>query len=364
MTLIDTTPGNRPVDQPDLRRRLEQLITDCGGNPDSPDGHLIRTLLTNSLKLITDQRDTGELKLLTHSQTELRHAMRVFADYAQHPKVSIFGSARTPEDHPDYRTALEFAGLMARHGWLSITGAGDGIMKAGHEGSGRDSAFGLAIRLPFETSANSVIEGDTKLITFKYFFTRKTMFLSQSQAVVAFPGGFGTQDELMESITLVQTGKSAIVPIVLMEGPGSNYWRHWEDYVIGELEGGGFISPDDGNLFHRAPGPLSAVDHITRFYANYHSSRYVGDDLVMRVRRPLAASHLEALNDEFSPLVRSGRISQREAYGVEGELLELPRIAFTHTRRNYGLVRTLIDRVNDFAVAEVDDELNSQRPTR
>ena len=360
MTTIETTPGNRPVDQPELRHRLEQLIIDCGGNPDTPDGHLIRTMLTTSLKLITDERNTGELKLLTHSQAELRHAMRVFADYAQHPKVSIFGSARTPENHPDYRTAVEFAGLMARHGWLSITGAGDGIMKAGHEGSGRDAAFGLAIRLPFETSANSVIEGDTKLITFKYFFTRKTMFLSQSQAVVAFPGGFGTQDELMESLTLVQTGKSAMVPIVLMEGPGSNYWRHWEDYVVGELETGGFISHDDRNLFYRAPGPLSAVEHITRFYANYHSSRYVGDDLVIRVRRSLAPAHLEALNDEFAPLVRAGRIHQRDAYGVEAELLELPRIAFTHTRRHYGMVRRLIDRINDFAVAEFDDEITGE----
>lgn len=349
------------MDSPAIRAELEDIIRTCGGNPDTPDGRLIRNLLTTSLKLITDDRDSGELKLLTHSLAELRHGMRVFGEYSGHPKVSIFGSARTPADHPDYLTAVEFASLMGRHGWLSITGAGDGIMKAGHEGAGRDAAFGLAIRLPFETTANSVIAGDTKLITFKYFFTRKTMFLSQSAAVVALPGGFGTQDELMETITLVQTGKSGIVPIVLLAGPGSGYWQHWEHYVAKELLAGGFISPEDQYLYYRAHDPLDAVEHITRFYANYHSSRYVGDDFVIRVRRGLSQRHLEQLNDEFGEIVREGRIHQRQAYGVEGEFDELPRIAFTHTRRKYGVVRRLIDRINDFALSEFDEELDDSR---
>ena len=356
-TEINTTPGQRPVDSPAIRAELEEVIRSCGGNPDTPDGRLIRNMLTTSLKLITDDRHSGELKLLAHSLAELRHALRVFAEYADHPKVSIFGSARTPADHADYRTAVEFASLMGRHGWLSITGAGDGIMKAGHEGSGRDAAFGLAIRLPFETSANSVIAGDTKLITFKYFFTRKTMFLSQSAAVVAFPGGFGTQDELMETITLVQTGKSSIIPIVLLAGAESSYWQHWDHYVAKELLAGGFISPEDRNLYYRAHDPLDAVDHITRFYANYHSSRYVGDDFVIRLRRPLRQVHVEQLNDEFGVLVREGQIHQREAYGVEGEYLDLPRVAFTHTRRSYGRVRALIDRINDYSLEELDAEL-------
>lgn len=356
---INTTPGERPIDQPEMWQRLDSIIVECGGDPDTADGRLIRNLLSGALKLITDGRDTGELKLLTNSLLEMRHALRVFADYAEHPKVSVFGSARTPEDHPDYRAAVEFSALMSRHGWLTITGAGDGIMKAGHEGSGRDAAFGLAIRLPFETTANSVIAGDVKLVNFRYFFTRKTMFLSQSAAVVAFPGGFGTLDEVMESLTLIQTGKAQMMPIVLAAGPDSTYWQGWEEYVAAELGGRGFISAHDPGLYYRATSPDDAVAHILRFYANFHSARYVVDDYVIRVRQPLSASAIAALNDEFADVVKSGRIMQREAYGVEAEFLALPRIAFTHTRRDYARVRRLIDRINDYALAERDAELES-----
>jgi uncharacterized protein (TIGR00730 family) len=359
---IKTTPGERPIDQPAMWQRLDELIVECGGNPDTPDGRLIRNLLSGSLKLVTDGRDTGELKLLANSLLEMRHAMRVFGDFETHPKVSVFGSARTPSDHPDYRSAVEFAALMSRHGWLTITGAGDGIMKAGHEGSGRDAAFGLAIRLPFETTANSVIAGDVKLVNFRYFFTRKTMFLSQSAAVVAFPGGFGTLDEVMESLTLIQTGKAQMMPVVLLAGAGSTYWQGWEEYVSGELASRGFISPHDADLYYHAESPMDAVAHILRFYANYHSARYVGDDYVIRVRRELSDSAIALLNDEYADIVAAGAIVQREAYGVEGEHLDLPRIAFTHTRRDYARVRRLIDRINDLALAERDAEL-AAKPT-
>ena len=336
-----------------MRARIDELIGECGTDPDSAEGRYIRDLLTTGLKLCTDGRDTGDLKLLTHSLKELRHAMRVFADYEGSRKVSIFGSARTPAGHPDYVAAHDFASMMRAHGWLCITGAGDGIMKAGHEGSGRDAAFGLAIRLPFETTANHVIADDVKLVHFRYFFTRKTMFLSRSDAIVAFPGGFGTLDEVMECLTLVQTGKSSMVPIVLAEGIDSTYWDHWERYVARELLGGGFISPDDTNLFYRAANPAAAAAHVQRFYANYHSSRYVGDDFVIRIKRRLGPDRIAALNDEFSQLCASGGISQRHAYEVEDEHLELPRIAFTHTRRRYGTVRRLIDRINDYYFADL-----------
>jgi uncharacterized protein (TIGR00730 family) len=248
---------------------------------------------------------------------------------------------------------------MGRHGWLTITGAGDGIMKAGHEGSGRDAAFGLAIKLPFETTANSVIEGDEKLITFRYFFTRKTMFISQSSAVVTFPGGFGTLDELMESLTLIQTGKAQMMPVVLLAAHGSTYWDGWLRYVDDELRARGFISEHDSSLYYYASSPIDAVEHIMNFYANYHSSRYVGDDLVIRTKHELSAAAMRALNDEFAVLVRSGNIEQRGPYDVEKEFLALPRIAFTHTRRDYGLVRQLIDRISDFALAEMGAELDN-----
>lgn len=346
----DHVPGQRRVDQPDILVRLETLIRECGGDPTTLDGRLIKDLLLTSLKLVTDDRNTGELKLLTSSFKELRHAYRVFADYAEPHKISIFGSARTPPTHPDYLAAVQFSKLMADRGWLVITGAGDGIMKAGHEGPGREASFGLAIRLPFETTANTVIAGDDKLIQFRYFFTRKLMFLSQCEAVAAFPGGFGTQDELFECLTLVQTGKSAMVPMVLIEGPGSNYWVDWDRYVREELLKGKFISPEDTSLYYMAKTPDDAADHVCRFYANYHSSRYVEDDYVIRIKHKLNDRQLAALNEEFKMLVKSGAIHQRGPYEIENEFNDLPRIAFTHTRRSFGNVRRLIDRINDFAI--------------
>lgn len=343
-------PGHRPIDKPEFVARLDALISECGGDPGSFDGKLIRDLLLNSLKLITDDRGTAELKLMSSAVRELRHAYRVFSSYAEPHKISIFGSARTPPDHPDYQTAVEFSRLMAERGWLVITGAGDGIMKAGHEGPGRESSFGLAIRLPFETSANTVIAGSDKLVVFRYFFTRKLMFLSQCEAVAVFPGGFGTQDEIFEALTLVQTGKSHMMPIVLIEGSDSSYWAHWDHYIREELLAPGFISPEDTSLYYRARSPQDAAEHVCRFYSNYHSSRYVDDDYIIRVKKRLRDDQIEILNQEFRKLVKTGSITQRGPYPVENELLDLPRIAFTHTRRSFGLVRRLIDRINDLAM--------------
>lgn len=340
-------PGQRRVDQPDISAKLDELIRECGGNPSVSEGRLIRDIMLNGLKLVTDGRTTGELKLLSSALRELRHAYRVFSGYAEPHKISIFGSARTPPEHPDYQAAVEFSRLMAERGWLVITGAGDGIMKAGHEGPGREGSFGLAIRLPFETTANTVIAGDDKLITFRYFFTRKLMFLSQCEAVAVFPGGFGTQDEIFEALTLVQTGKGQMVPMVLIEGPGSTYWTQWDRYIREELLGHGFISPDDTSLYHRATSVQDAAEYVCRFYRNYHSSRYVDDTLVIRVKHQLSEERLAGLNEEFASLVKSGQIVQRGPFPAEaGEVPDLPRIAFTHTRRNYGLVRQLIDRIN------------------
>jgi uncharacterized protein (TIGR00730 family) len=221
-------------------------------------------------------------------------------------------------------------------------------MKAGHEGPRRRASFGLSIRLPFETTANEVIEGDPKLINFRYFFTRKLMFLSHSDAIVVFPGGFGTQDELFESLTLVQTGRNNMIPIVLVEGTGGSYWLHWENYVRHNLRDTGWISPEDRNIFHIAGSVDEAVDHVMRFYRRYHSSRYVGDRFVLRLNEPLADAQVRQLADEFDHLVASGRIEQCGALESEEDHLGLPRLAFHHTRRAYGNVRALIDRVNGF----------------
>jgi uncharacterized protein (TIGR00730 family) len=344
-------PAQRRADDPDIAAQLDRLIEGLGGKPGSFDAKLIRDLLQTCLKLIPDGRDTGELKLITTAVKELRHAYRIFGQYPEPHKVTIFGSARTKPDHPDYAAAVAFSKIMAAAGWMVITGAGGGIMEAGHVGPGRTRSFGVAIRLPFETTANDVILGDEKLIYFRYFFTRKLMFLSQAEAVALFPGGFGTMDEGYEVLTLVQTGKASMIPIVLCEGTGSNYWEQWDKWVRTCLLSRGLIGPEDLNLYHISGTPEDAADHITRFYRIYHSSRYVADDLVIRLKRPLKEADLGRLTEEFKVLIKPGadgsaKMVQRGPYPVETDHLELPRLAFTHTRRGFGLVRMLIDRIN------------------
>jgi uncharacterized protein (TIGR00730 family) len=299
------------------------------------------------LKLIPDGRDTGELKLMTAAVKELRYAYRVFGQYRDPHKVTIFGSARTPPGHPDYAAAVEFSKIMAAQGWMVITGAGGGIMHAGHLGPGRAASFGVAIRLPFETTANEVIAGDEKLIHFRYFFTRKLMFMSQAEAVALFPGGFGTMDEAYEALTLVQTGKTSIIPIVMLEGAGGDYWKQWLRWTREGLLSRGLISPEDENLFYIARDPADAAAHIARFYRNFHSCRYVRDDFVIRLRAPLAAEDVARLASEFAVLIKQGTLEQQGPREGEDDFLELPRLVFHHTRHKFGLMRKLIDRVND-----------------
>lgn len=338
----------RKVDDPAFQQRVADLVRDAGADPEAYESELVRDIVMTGLKLVTDDRDTGELKLMSTALKELRYAYNVFAQHKESQKVTIFGSARTPPEHPDYKTAVEFSRMMAEEGWGVITGAGDGIMKAGHEGPGKDSSFGLSIRLPFETNANTVIKGDSKLVTFRYFFTRKLMFVSQCDAVVCFPGGFGTQDETFESLTLTQTGKGAMLPIVFLEGPGGDYWHDWDHYIRKNLLTKKFISHEDLSLYYIARDPADAVSHIQRFYRNYHSARYVRDDLVIRVKRRLKERDVARLGKEFAVLLREGSLVQRGPYEAESDHLDLPRLAFTHTRRNIGLIRRLIDRINEF----------------
>ena len=330
---------------------IEQLIRQTGGEPDSFDGRMVAQMVQTCLRLIGDGHDTGQLKLINASLKELWYAYKVFNRYADRRKISIFGSARTPEDHPDYVAARAFSEAMARAGWMSITGAGDGIMKAGHEGPRQEASFGLSIRLPFETTANEVIEGDPKLINFRYFFTRKVMFMSHAHAVAVFPGGYGTQDELFESLVLTQTGKSNIIPIVLLEGLDGVYWDHWEKYVRHNLLDSGWISDEDNDLFYRATNVDDATRHVLDFYRVYHSSRYVDDLLVFRLTQALTEAQIAALNDEFAVLVKDGRIEQRQALPEEDNHIDLPRLVFKHSRNQFGLVRRMIDRINAFGSA-------------
>jgi uncharacterized protein (TIGR00730 family) len=279
---------------------------------------------------------------------ELRHAFRVFKPFEDRRKVYVFGSARTPRSAPTWRQAHRFGARMTEAGWMTITGAGDGIMAAAQEGAGREHSFGVNIRLPFEQQANPVISGDPKLINFRYFFTRKVMFVKESHAVALFPGGYGTHDEGFEALTLIQTGKCQVMPIVCVDAPGGSYWKDWQVWIERRLLGAGLIGPDDLRLFLVNDDVEEAVREVTGFYANYHSSRFLGERLLLRLRHAPDADTLEGLNQEFADLLVGGpmEISSGPLRQEAGEFEELPRIVLGFERRAVGRLRMLIDRLN------------------
>ncbi|MBI5777608.1 MAG: LOG family protein, partial [Nitrospirae bacterium] len=295
--------------------------------------------------------DTLDLKILNRTLRELRYAFKVFGEYRDRRKVSIFGSARTQPGEPDYRLATDFARRIVEAGYMVITGAADGIMGAAQEGAGREQSFGVNIMLPFEQGANAVIADDPKLVNFKYFFTRKLLFLKESHAVALFPGGFGTHDEGFEALTLTQTGKSAPQPIVCLQAPGCDYWHEWNRFITGQLLARKLINDEDMKLFTIVESAEAAVDEITTFYRVYHSIRFVDRLLVMRLTRRLTDGQLDILNTEFADLLDSGTYEQRSAFPNEAdepELLNLPRLVFRFHRRSAGRLRQLIDRINGF----------------
>src|SRR6266516_6576579 len=290
----------RPPADPELRRRVQELIAYKG------EGHnadLVADIIESALKLLTDVEARGDVRVIQTAIRELRYAYKMFAPHAHVRKVTIFGSARTAPTKPEYQQAVEFARKIAAAGWMIITGAGPGIMQAGHEGAGPERSFGANIRLPWEQSANPIIQDDKKLITFKYFFTRKLTFVRHSDAIVLFPGGFGTLDEGYESLTLMQTGKSRIMPLVLMDKQGGSYWRTWDKHVREHLLRNQFISPDDLNLYHVMDDTDEAVRLITRFYRNYHSMRFVHELLVIRLKHPATDSAIQGLNQDYKDII-------------------------------------------------------------
>lgn len=309
---------------------------------------LIHELVFSCLNLYFENHTTAQIKLINHSLKEMRYAYRVFNSIETTHCLSIFGSARTPAHHPDYLAAKEFSSQMASLGWMCITGAAQGIMLAGMEGAKREQSFGLSIRLAFEPTANEMIEGDPKLINFRYFFVRKLMFLTHSDAVAVFPGGVGTMDELFEVLTLMQTGKSPIIPVVLMEGEALNYWTAWENFMRNTLLAAKTISPDDFHLFKICKTVEEGVSEIRQFYHRYHSNRYVNGQFVIRLTEPLSEQQLTLLNQEFASLVLRGKIEQGKALEGEEEFLELPRLSFIFVRRNFGVLRQMINRINSF----------------
>jgi uncharacterized protein (TIGR00730 family) len=336
--------------QSDLRQiEREKAIDDFLNRfAPSPDQDLLGEMLVTVTRLAKDATGRGELKLLSRAFKELRYAFKVFAPFHEIRKVSIFGSSRTPIGHPDYAQADAFARRMRQVNWMVITGAGDGIMRAGCDGAGREGSFGVAIRLPFEQKTNTIIADDAKLVNFKYFFTRKLLFLKEASAVVLFPGGFGTQDEGFEALTLIQTGKAEMMPVIMIDSPGGTYWQHWRTWVNAELLRTGMISPEDVNLFRVTDDVEVAVQEIVQFYKRYHSSRYVGDLLVLRLNSPISAQTLEKLNDTYGGMLAGGKIEQFPGpiEGENGERPEMTRLALKFNRRSAAQLRMMINEIN------------------
>ena len=310
---------------------------------------LIEELKSTADQLAADGATRGDLKILSRALRELRYAFKVFTPYRRNRKVTVFGSARTNPEDPEWKQAEVFGKRIAEEGWMVVTGAGGGIMEAAHAGSGREMAVGLNILLPFEQEANPIIAGDDKLVNLKYFFTRKLLFVKEVHAVVSCPGGFGTQDEAFETLTLVQTGKRDLMPIVFLDKPGGTYWTGWLDYIKSELLEKGMISPSDMSLFKVTDDAEEAVDEVLDFYSVYNSMRFVRDQLVMRLHREPSDELMERLNDEFHDVVDSGKIVRTKTHKLEVDdehLRELPRIAFTFNRRGVGRLRQMVDLLN------------------
>jgi uncharacterized protein (TIGR00730 family) len=334
-----------PAD-PELTRRIRELIVMKGGGTNED---AVADIIESALKLMTDVKDSGDVRVIQTAVRELRYAFKLFAPYAHKRKVTIFGSARTQPSKVEYQQAVELGRKLVEAGYMVITGAGSGIMQAGHEGAGRENSFGANIRLPWEQSANPLIQDDKKLVTFKYFFTRKLIFVRHSDAIALFPGGFGTLDEGYEALTLMQTGKSQLMPLVLVDKPGGTYWKTWDKHVREHLLRDELISPDDLNLYQITEDPGEAVRIITRFYRNFHSSRFVKDLIVIRLKNAPSASALDAMNDDFADIINGAKIKNVEPSPEEkadGDVLDMARIAFGFNRRDYGRLRSLIDRLN------------------
>jgi uncharacterized protein (TIGR00730 family) len=339
--------------------RLTEVATRRSGHSESAE--FARQMLVTAARLLLEGADPGEMKLLNSALKELRHAFRVFRPWRGVPKVSVFGSARTPPSDPTYEVARRFAERITARGWMVITGAGDGIMGAAQGGAGREKSFGVNIRLPFEQRANATIADDHKLINFRYFFTRKVVFVKESHAILLMPGGLGTHDEAFEALTLVQTGKCQLLPIVFLDAPGGTYWRDLDTHIRRHLLARGMMSPGDIHLYRVTDDIDVALREILGFYRNYHSSRYVKDLFVFRVRRAPDEAELERLNADFADVVTKGRIEVREALPEERDAPEYQRVVLQADARAMGRMRQLLDALNAL-VPEVQEPVGPLEP--
>src|SRR5215218_1312254 len=332
--------------EPAVDVRLVEVLDAVGAERDRDQ---LFEVLVSGVRLAADRADRLDLKIANAALKEMRAAYNVFAPYREVPKVTIFGSARTRPDDPLYSQTTELARAMADRGWMVVTGAGPGLMTAGMEGAGRENAIGVLIRLPFESGANEVIAGDPKRTEMKYFFTRKLMLMKESAAFVALPGGFGTLDETFELLTLSQTGKQEPVPIVLLDTPAGRYWDGWRRFVDEAVLAHGMIDPEDRCLYRITDRVDEAVAEVEGFYRNYHSLRWVGSRMVLRLRATPTDEEVEELNRSFRDLVLEGRIERTDPLHPEvsgQDHLDLARLALRFDPHRYGRLRVLIDALN------------------
>ena len=310
---------------------------------------LHKEIVINALKFKRDELEALDLKIMNRAMAEFRYAAKVFKPYRKVRKVSIFGSARTPEQDPYYDAAVEFSRQLVEQGFMVITGAADGIMKAGNVGAGADNSFGANILLPSEQSPNEIIVDDPKLITFRYFFTRKLFLLMEAHGVAIFPGGFGTHDEGFEALTLLQTGKAPPIPIVLVELPDEDYWESWDQFIRKQMLNRELISKEDLSLYRIVHSPQEGVEWINNFYSTYHSMRRVREKLVLRLEKELGSQEIRELNRSFRDLSQHGEFEKTDPYPAESDepaLLSKPRIAFTYDGRNAGRLTQMILMIN------------------
>jgi len=329
---------------------VDGLIDKLAGMAGPPETEpLLREILTTVVKLGMESGNTGDLKLINSTLKELRYSFKIFTPYRKVKKVIIFGSARSKEISPEYHMAETLAGKLTKKGYMIITGGGPGIMEAGNRGAQTGREFALNIRLPFEQKVNPYINEKEKIIMFKYFFTRKLIFIKESDATVLFPGGFGTNDEGFEMLTLIQTGKSKPRPVLLMESEGSSYWTAWKRFIDGQLVGNGFIGKADTGLFRIVRDVDEAIGYIDEFYRIYHSIRFVSGLTVLRLNRRISDKTLSLLNRDFKDILTGGEIRHSPALDEEirkGEYPDLPRLVMNFNLRNFGRLCALIHVVN------------------
>jgi uncharacterized protein (TIGR00730 family) len=330
-----------------LKKDLQTLLADLPNNHHSK---WLKKAFKILIRLAHEELDCLEWKIVSATLKDLEKGFKTFTPYYHIRKITIFGSARMTPETNEYRLAVNFAKQVTDLGFMVLTGAGGGIMQAGNEGAGRENSFGLNVKLPFEQHPNRFIADDSKLINFKYFFTRKLFFLKESDAIALFPGGFGTQDEAFETLTLCQTGKKSPIPLVLIDEPGGTYWDNWHEYICNNLVAKGFISSDDIHIYTITDNLEVACNTIREFYRVYHSSRYVEELFVMRLNYDLSEAQVGQLNQDFGDILLRGRIEKTKALVKElgDETENLPRLAFYFNPKKLGRLYQMIKAINKF----------------